>query len=466
MDINKEMYEKLDETQVGYNISREIYFINKKLWDSLENSYGSKFVFEVIGNYKYKIYLEKHELKNEDIKEIETQNQNNMSEEEYLPTEKDTVYPLMNQGNDDPKTYQRMNTMSIQIKEKTLLDKLKEGKLENNNNIIDIVNYDVQLIKKQKDCFNKSKTVLENSIDEYRPQATCEIPDNCVAPPVGLVNYGANCYINASLQCLFCIPEINTYFLENRYREVKRSNIKSSFSICDKVAELYNDLFSDPPPRKLAPKVMIQMCPSGQQDAHEFLWKRLFQKIQNETNAAKKKPRKEDLNGKESWEWYKQNYRSIFDALFGGLYESQVECKRCGHKSLTYDPFLDISLPISNKSLEGCLKTYFSDEELDKKESYRCSKCQKAVPATKRLKIFKPPKYLLLHLKRLAGTTKKISIIIEYPIKLNSAKFCATEEYSTEYMLIALCVHNGGCRSGHYYSLGKRGNKVRVFYKI
>ena len=145
-------------------------------------------------------------------------------------------------------------------------------------------------------------------------------------------------------------------------------------------------------PRKLAPKVMIQMCPSGKQDAHEFLWKRLFQKIQNETNAAKKKPRKEDLNGKESWEWYKQNYRSIFDALFGGLYESQVECKRCGHKSLTYDPFLDISLPISNKSLEGCLKTYFSDEELDKKESYRCSKCQKAVPATKRLKIFKPEK--------------------------------------------------------------------------
>ena len=387
------------------------------------------------------------------------EDKNNLSGEEYLATERDMIYPLINYNSEPETATRRINTSFDDAK--NLLDRFKERKITGKSKVIDIVENDRQIIKNKmtKPSIRKS---AEGSFDEYLPQATCEISKDCVAPAFGFKNYGVNCYVNATLQCLLCIPEMNLYFLEQQYKGASVYNDRAEFALCNSISELYNEVFKDEVPAWVSPKLLMRICscPEGQQDAHEFLWKRLVQIIQNETNTSKKQPRKENLNGKQSWEWYKRNHHSIFEILFSGLYESQVECRVCEYKSLTYDPFLDISLPIQRSTLVGCLELYFGSEELSKKVSFRCSKCKKPVPAIKRLNIFKPPIYLLINLKRLVGTSKKIDNFIQYPSTLDIAPFCSSKEYNTIYKLIALCIHNGGSTSGHYYSYGKRGNKV------
>jgi len=442
-DINEKMYIEYPDKRITYRLSRNAYLINKELWIKLKELYGSRFIFEIEGNEEYRISLEDEKLDNID------ENQSNLSEDMYLPTESDIAYPLA-----CTESVFRRATTSMG-NNKNLLDKFKEQKAT--NKVIDIVRNDIQVIMGK---VKKHKAELGSSFNELHPNLTRNISKDCVAPAFGLKNYGVNCYINATLQCLLCLPEMNTYFLERQYKNSNASNDKSSYPICDHIAELYDEGFSYKTPAWIAPKSLVKICPSGQQDAHEFLCKRLIQKILNEVNSPNKKPRKENLSGEQSWEWYKRNHKSIFELLLGGLYESQVECRICDYHSLTYDPFLDISLPVVSKTLIGCLELYFGPEKLSKKDLYHCSKCKKSVTAIKRLMIFKSPKYLLLNLKRLVETTKKIDTFIQYPNTLDISPFCSGEEYERKYGLVALCVHDGGASGGHYYAFGKRGTKV------
>ena len=55
-----------------------------------------------------------------------------------------------------------------------------------------------------------------------------------------------------------------------------------------------------------------------------------------------------------------------------------VICNKCNYESDTYDPFMDLSVPIKKKpveTLENCLDNYFAKEFIDCE--YKCSKCKK-----------------------------------------------------------------------------------------
>lgn len=73
----------------------------------------------------------------------------------------------------------------------------------------------------------------------------------------------------------------------------------------------------------------------------------------------------------------------IFHKTFCGLLESTVTCFRCGSISTAFDPFIDISLDLSQRkddkdygvhSLLDCLYRFTKPEKLDNKV-YNCSAC-------------------------------------------------------------------------------------------
>ena len=73
----------------------------------------------------------------------------------------------------------------------------------------------------------------------------------------------------------------------------------------------------------------------------------------------------------------------------------------CHYVSTTFSHFQDIVLDIrSVASVEEALNLYFRKETLDSDNAYKCEKCHKKVPATKRHLIEKAPHVLLLQLKR------------------------------------------------------------------
>ncbi len=289
------------------------------------------------------------------------------------------------------------------------------------------------------------------------------------APAVGLRNYGANCYLNAALQCLFCVPELNAYFLAEKFSFIAHATKRRSRSTCRDLANILGDMFNGRHD-VVTPKALTGMCPSGQQDAHEFLWKRLFPSIQEETDPAAKSARKEGWGSEESWSWYRKSSTNIFDILFGGQYRGTVKCKSCGHMSVTYDPFLGISLPITGRTIDDCLCNEYESEELSKKVGYKCEKCSRVSDVIKLMEIDRAPRYLIIHLKRLVGGAKKINRFIEYPMQLNISKYvallvvclrhCTDKKKDVVYNLTAVCVHSGGPHSGHFYALGRRSKTV------
>lgn len=52
----------------------------------------------------------------------------------------------------------------------------------------------------------------------------------------------------------------------------------------------------------------------------------------------------------EAWQRYKSREKSHISELFVGQLKSTLECCTCGFKSVTFDPFWDLSLPIPRVS--------------------------------------------------------------------------------------------------------------------
>ncbi|KAF5095686.1 hypothetical protein D0Z00_003040 [Geotrichum galactomycetum] len=97
-----------------------------------------------------------------------------------------------------------------------------------------------------------------------------------------------------------------------------------------------------------------------QQDSQEFL-AFLLDGLHEDLNRIHKKPAtekpelKDDSSGNtqaiidlanESWRVHKLRNESVILDLFGGLYKSTLVCPECNMTSITFDPFMDLTLPL------------------------------------------------------------------------------------------------------------------------
>ena len=181
------------------------------------------------------------------------------------------------------------------------------------------------------------------------------------------------------MQCLLSIPELNSYFLDGNYNDEKVSNNNPiTNNTMNDFIQLYNKAGSHLKPYKSLYKICHSFLePNRQHDCQEFL-RRFLSKIQEELNFNKKYSFPDKAVYEKVWEIYRQNNPSFIDKLFCGLMRSSVICNKCNSKSDTYDPFLDLSVPIKRKhsdTLDNCLDNYFSEEFIDCE--YKCSSCKK-----------------------------------------------------------------------------------------
>jgi len=90
--------------------------------------------------------------------------------------------------------------------------------------------------------------------------------------------------------------------------------------------------------------------------------------------------------------WVPANKALPVCTLFRGRLQSSVECRSCGHVSRTFDPFETLSLEIAGcRTVEECLRRFFSSEVLDNDNKYRCNGCKALVCAEKRLAMSTAP---------------------------------------------------------------------------
>lgn len=324
--------------------------------------------------------------------------------------------------------------------------------------------------------------------------------------PKGFVNLGNTCFLNATLQCLAYLPPFCQSLLAMSETKMKqRKNSKKKLTQGQRVTATLSSLFQrihnfDESDRgsAIAPQSIVKALPTigtcgsrngykfrpgRQEDAHEFLVHLLDAMHDGELKAA-------GINQQSSG-WRDRlpvprlDETTFIHRVFGGYFRSQVRCTKCGYRSNTYDPFLDLSLEVSQKSSRSILHSlsdFTRKETLDSDNQWRCSGCKKYVRATKELTVFRPPLSLCVQLKRFTfdsgfggrgfssygtggwkygkrvnrfgGSGGKITKPIEFPAEL---ELPLSDSRSCEYMLTGLVIHVGGsASSGHYTAYVKK----------
>ena len=246
----------------------------------------------------------------------------------------------------------------------------KENKI---HNIIDL-----KLSKYLRKEFNLKKlfqTQLSDIIDK----------DNTIHGLSGLKNLGNTCYINSALQCLSNTEDLTKYILKDYYiRDINHVNKlgykgqlisqysklikllwerKLNFEIEGNDKSNLNLLkYIDPiNPKELRNYIGIilkKFSTNKQQDSHEFI-SLFLENLHEDINRITNKPYlelEEKKNGESDeeaserwWKYHRLRENSIISDLFYGQFKSKIVCFDCNNISITYDPFmcLSLSLPIS-----------------------------------------------------------------------------------------------------------------------
>eukprot|EP00850_Spirogloea_muscicola_P007586 SM000038S14399 [mRNA] locus=s38:788482:790069:- [translate_table: standard] len=219
-----------------------------------------------------------------------------------------------------------------------------------------------------------------------------------------------------------------------------------------------------------------------QHDSQEFL-RALVGRLDEECAAASEAPGCPEPGGGDDglaalpeaeqagvhWERHQQRSASAIQDIFCGQLQSTVECGTCGRCSHCFDPFLDLSIPIprlrgigaaiKRLSVIDCLDAFVAEERLDEDNAYLCSTCKSPQPATKRLSIFRPPRILVLHVKRISPvgvhSLRKDSSLVHFDLDgLDCRPFVSgsspTKASCPQYDLFAVINHVGSLSSGHY----------------
>jgi len=170
--------------------------------------------------------------------------------------------------------------------------------------------------------------------------------------------------MNTALQCIMNCYELSNYFLKNIYKEhINMDNpigTKGVLAIAytNLLKNVYNGVSSTFSPWDFKHAISgFQTMFMGyqQHDTQEFL-NYLLDGLHEDLNKVKKKPlvekddevKEDKIKANEQWIGFLRRNQSILVELLYGQYKSTLHCpnQTCNNISVTFDPFLSLTLPI------------------------------------------------------------------------------------------------------------------------
>lgn len=189
----------------------------------------------------------------------------------------------------------------------------------------------------------------------------------------GLQNLGNTCFMNSALQCLAHTPKLVDYFLGDYKREINHDN---PLGMDGEIASAFGDLLKKlwaPGASPVAPRTfklkLAHFAPQfsgfNQHDSQEVL-AFLLDGLHEDLNRVKNKPYVEAKDGDdrpdeeiadEYWNYHLARNDSIIVDVCQGQYRSTLVCPVCKKVSITFDPFMYLSLPLPSTSMRSMTLT-------------------------------------------------------------------------------------------------------------
>jgi ubiquitin carboxyl-terminal hydrolase 8 len=263
----------------------------------------------------------------------------------------------------------------------------------------------------------------------------------------GLTNIGNTCYLNATLQCLVHIHELNMFLdkhiptsvLLKEYNDLRLLMLQNHQSITPtRFVKVVHHVCNE--------KKMDLFTSYSQYDLSEFL-----RFMMNEFHESMKQyvqvpiPKQMTLIDKKCVEMmirnYSKDYSFIID-FFYGISVNIIETTKI--ESIIPESFFILDLPIPSTSvvtLYDCIQLYAQPETIEWKDE----STNTYVPATKKIQFWKLPRLLFVVFKRFDNTNHKNNQMIQVPFTITLG--------SESFQLICICNHYGSVHGGHYSTL-------------
>lgn len=194
----------------------------------------------------------------------------------------------------------------------------------------------------------------------------------------GLQNLGNTCFMNSALQCLVHTPPLAEFFLEDYSDEINMENplgMRGELALAfgDLLRKLWSSGRTAVAPRAFKGKLARfapQFSGYNQHDSQELL-AFLLDGLHEDLNRVKQKPYIEmkDSDGRpdeevanECWKNHMARNDSLIVDECQGQYKSTLVCPECGKISITFDPFMYLSLPLpSTVTRTMTITVFYSD---------------------------------------------------------------------------------------------------------